>query len=419
MQERLLQFIWKEKYFNTADLVTESGEKLVIQDAGTFNPHQGPDFLDARIRLGDTTWAGNIELHIKSSEWNRHRHNDDPNYRNVILHVVWEDDERRLSEIIPTLVLAPRVSSIMLDRYKLLMDQRNVIACEGNIGEVPEGIWSAWKEELLGARLKRKSKLILQLLKESGSNWEECSWWWLARNFGGTVNAQFFEQVARSVPVKSLARHRNQVIQLEAILLGQANFLKPSNADPYVQLLQREYRHLQHKYGLVPVHGQAQMLRMRPAGFPTVRLAQLAMLLHKLPSLHHLLVEVETIREMEQMLEITANDFWHYHYTLGEAAPYQPKHLGSDMRTYLIINGIIPLVYTLGERLDHSGMKQKAARWMHSLPPERNSLVRSWERIGQVSDSAAGTQALTELKKNYCGVKRCLDCRLGHHLLNR
>ena len=417
MKENLLQYIWKEKYYQYTELVTESGEELVVLDTGHWNKHQGPDFLDARIRLNGTLWAGNIEIHIKSSQWYQHNHADDPHYRNVILHVVWEDDDSLLSSHMPTLVLQHRVSSIMLDKYNKLMQQPHSIPCQDLLHLVNTETWDEWKQVLLQERLRRKASLLLSSLHDTKNSWEEATWWWIARHFGGPVNAAFFEQVARSISTRILARHRNNLIQLEALLLGQANLLQESNVDPYVQLLQREYLFLRNKYQLKNVHGRAQLLRMRPAGFPAIRLAQLAMLVKQSGRLHFNILEATSLAELEKLLEITANDFWHYHYTLEEPTPFQPKHLGKDMQQHLIINAMAPLVFAFGTKQQHPHFKQRSVKCLENLDPEHNSILRSWKNAGVASLNAADSQSLTELRKCYCSAQRCLDCKIGQTII--
>ena len=419
MQERLLQYIWQEKYFNTNHLLTEGGEKLVIIDSGTWNNQQGPDFLDARLLLNGTRWAGHVEIHLKSSHWYQHHHTLDPNYRNVILHVVWEDDDKKLSCSLPTLVLQHRVPSIMLGRYEELMQQNHSIACQDSLPLVSSVLWEEWKANLLRQRLERKSSMVLNNLEIAKNNWEESTWWWVARHFGGPVNAVFFEQVAKSLSTKILSRHRNNIIQLEALLLGQGNFLQESNSDSYVQLLQREYQFLKNKYQLSFVHGQAQLLRMRPAGFPAIRLAQLAMLVHQSGRLHFSILESDRLKDMEKLLELTANDFWHYHYTLNEPTPYQPKHLGKEMQQNLLINAITPLLFAYGTRQHQANLVQRAINWLSELEPETNSIIRGWKVAGVQARNAADTQSLTELKKCYCNARKCLDCQVGRFLMNR
>lgn len=421
MQERLLQFIWQEKYFDSRDLRSQTGESITVLSTGELNPNQGPDFLNARILLNGIRWAGHVEIHTKSSFWHDHRHGPDPFYKNVILHVVWEDDDRQLSDILPTLVLQDRVSSVMLSRYHELMDTAGsaVIPCQAMLDQIPDSLWTEWKQELLTRRLKRKARRLLAMKEQAGNDWEKASWWWLASHFGGTVNAAFFEQVARTVDWKILSRQRQQVISIEALLLGQAGLLPESAADPYVQLLIREYQYLRNKNRLQPVHGKASKLRMRPASFPELRLAQLAMLLQQQPNLFSRILACRQWQEAEDLLNITANDFWHYHYQLDVATAYQPKHLGSDMARTLIINAIVPILYATGLYLEQSHYLQQAENWLTAIPREKNQVTDSWQRSGITIRHAADSQSLTELRKNYCALRKCLDCRICHELLNR
>lgn len=417
MKERLLQFIWQEKYFQLNNLVLESGEQLIIRDPGAWNHDQGPDFLNARILLDGTTWAGNVEIHVKSSQWYQHRHQTDPAYNNVILHVVWENDEPRLSASLPTLVLQHRVSAILLDRYEQLMQSGGQLVCQEWLPEISTSYWEAWKQQLIRGRIQRKAKDLLNLYKSCDHNWNDACWCWMARYMGSVVNGDFFEQVARSLPSRMMARHKDQVIQLEALLLGQANLLTASNPDPYVQLLQREYQFLQHKYQLPALHGRMQKLRMRPTAFPEVRLAQLAMLWHQQGMFSRNWLEAETLADITSALDITANDFWHYHFTLEEASPYQPKHTGEELIQQLLINVVIPYLYATGLQQQQPALQQKAINWLNSLPAERNALIKQWQRAGATAQTALESQALIELKKYYCEARRCLDCAIGRFLL--
>jgi hypothetical protein len=417
MKERLLQFIWQEKFFQLNNLVLETGEQLIIHDPGIWNHDQGPDFLNARILLDGTTWAGNVEIHVKSSQWYQHRHQTDPSYNNVILHVVWENDAPRLSASLPTLVLQHRVSAILLDRYEQLMQSGGQLVCQEWLPEITNDYWAGWKQQLILQRIQRKAKDLLNLYKSCNHNWNDACWCWMARYMGSVVNGDFFEQVAKSLPSRIMARHKDQVIQLEALLLGQANQLKESNPDPYVQLLQREYQFLQHKYQLPELHGRMQKLRMRPTAFPEVRLAQLAMLWHKQGMFSRSWLEAEKLSDIKRTLDITANDFWHYHFTLDEASPYQPKHTGEELIQQLLINVIIPFLYAAGVHQQQPALQQKAINWLSSLPAERNALIKQWQRAGATSETALESQALIELKKYYCEARRCLDCSIGRYLL--
>ena len=280
MTERLLQYIWQFQYFNARNLQTTQGESLQIIYNGTYNTNQGPDFLNAKIKTGSTTWAGNIEMHIKSSDWQTHQHSDDKNYKNVILHVVWLHDATVLLPF-PTLELQQLVSSVLLGKYEELMQSALFIPCQNHIKEVSALTFTAWKERLLIERLQQRALYVENLLAQNNQHWEESFWWMLAKNFGIKINADAFEKIAQSIPLNILAKHKNQVQQLEALLMGQAGILDKTFEDDYANMLAREYIFLQKKYGLKKAHAPIYFLRMRPANFPTIRLAQLAALIQQ------------------------------------------------------------------------------------------------------------------------------------------
>ncbi|MEI6947808.1 DUF2851 family protein [Paraflavisolibacter sp. H34] len=418
MTEKLLHYLWQFQYFNRSQLLTAGGEPLQVISTGRPNAHQGPDFTDAKIKIGDTLFAGSVELHYKASEWKKHGHETDPNYRNVVLHVVFENDEA-LHNNIPVLELHPHIPKLMLERYEGLMHSTAFIACASSTASVRDLVWVAWKERLLAERLTRKSDTILERLEQSRGHWEETFWWLLARNFGYRVNADAFEAVARSLPVTLLARHKSSIHQLEALLLGQAGLLEREGEDPYVQLLRREYRFLQAKCGLkhilLPVH----FLRMRPPNFPTVRLAQLAMLVHGSTHLFSKVLETDSLKEVRQWLDVTANDFWHYHYTLGEASGFRPKKLGAAMAENIIINTLVPVLFAYGRYHGEEGYKTKALRWLEEAAAEENAIISGFRELPVASRSAYDSQALLELKNEYCDHKRCLECSIGNSLLKQ
>jgi len=281
MTEKLLQCIWQFQYFNRNELQTESGEPLQIIYPGKFNTNQGPDFLEAKIIIDKTTWAGNIELHIKTSDWEKHNHSDDKNYKNVILHVVWENDFYLPQNNIPLIILHHRVSKLLLIRYEEWMNSQSFIPCEKNISQVNEIIWTTWKQRLLIERLQRKSKLVEDYLHQNNNHWEETFWWPLARNFGYTINAEAFEAMAKTISVNMLAKHKNQIHQLEALLAGQCGLLDNDFTETYLIMLQKEYSFLKKKYQLQSINQPVHFLRMRPGNFPTIRLAQLAVLIQQ------------------------------------------------------------------------------------------------------------------------------------------
>lgn len=417
MNERLLQFIWQFRYFNTASLLTTEQEKVLIIHPGRYNTNQGPDFLDAKVRIAGTLWAGNIELHVLSGDWNIHGHSGDANYNNVILHVVWEDD-RATSNNIPVIELKDRVSKMLLQHYQEMMGSASFIPCAGNILTVSPLTWVAWKERLAIERLMQKTKQVGAFQQSNHNHWEETCWWMTARNFGIRVNAGLFEDVARSIPVGLLAKHKYQLHQLEALLFGQAGLLERTFSEAYPKMLQKEFRFLKQKYKLRQVHKPVHFLRMRPAAFPTIRLAQLAMLVYNSSHLFSSLKEAASIKELRALLDVTANDYWHYHYVFDEGTAYAPKKLGRLMTDNIIINTIVPLLFAYGHHTGDNALKEKALNWLQSAGPEKNSITKGFDEAGVVQKNAFDTQALLQLKQAYCDQKRCLDCAVGCKILS-
>jgi len=420
MNEKLLQFIWQFQYYNKAHLTTADGTSLTILHPGTLNTNQGPDFSEARIRTGNTTWAGNIEIHVQASDWNVHKHADDMNYSNIILHVVWINDIQLTdgnSEPVPTLELQPLVSKIMLQHYDQLMQAKGFVPCDNHLPLLSEMGWLAWKERLAAERLQRKAVAVLGLLQQAGNHWEEVFWWMLAKNFGMKVNAVAFEQIAKSIPVNILAKHKYQLNQLEALLLGQALLLNVDFEEDYPKLLQREYTFLSAKYQLKPINKAPDFLRMRPANFPTVRLAQLAALVFKSTHLFSRILEIETIEQLHKLLNVTANDYWHYHYRFDETTDYKPKNLGMLMTDNIIINTVVPVLFAYGLYHKKQEAKDKAVHYLSNLSAEVNSITKQWKAKDVTNKNALDSQALIELKNNYCNEKRCLNCAVGNKLL--
>ena len=416
MTERLLQFIWQFQHYNKQELYLSPAEPLQIIYPGTYNINQGPDFIHARIKINQTQLAGSIELHVRTSDWLKHKHDEDQNYRNIILHVVWENDLDGFSAV-PILSLQNRVPRSLLQQYEQWMKQPAFIPCNHQVIEVSELIWNGWKDRLLAERLMRKSSTIQQYLRQNNHHWEETFWWLLARHFGTHVNASAFEAMARTVPIQILAKNRSRIHQLEALLMGQAGLLNKEFAEDYPSLLQSEYKYLQKKYNLRHNSEAVFFLRMRPGNFPTIRLAQLAMLIHRSSRLFTEIKETTELKIVKKMLDVTANDYWHYHYILDEASSFKPKRVGAQMINSLIINSIGPLLYTYGLVMNDSTCKNKAVRWLEETAPEKNKLTDGFTRLGVSFQNACDTQALIELKTLYCDVRRCLDCSIGNALL--
>jgi len=413
--EKLLQYIWQFQYFNKSELQTLKGERLQIIFPGKLNTNQGPDFLNAQIRIDNTVLVGSVELHLKSSQWNEHGHSSDINYKNVILHVVFENDLPQFS--IPVLELQPRIPKLLLDKYSGLMNSSSFIACAHSVSEVKEMIWLSWKERLLAERLTRKSALVFKFLEENNAHWEESFWWLLARNFGVKVNSEAFEVMARSLSINILSRHKNQIHQLEALLLGQAGLLASGFKEDYPRLLQREYAFLSKKYDLKPVRLPVHFLRMRPGNFPTIRLSQLAALIQNSAHLFSRILEINKLSEVRKLLDVAANDYWHYHYRFDEGSSFKRKVIGKDMADNIIINTIVPVLFSYGLYRKEEECKGKALRWLEETPAELNSITKGFSNLHLPSHSAFDSQAFIELKTQYCDQKRCLRCAVGNALL--
>lgn len=418
MNERLLQFIWQYLYFNQDQLTATNGQEIQILSQGILNSNQGPDFLHAKIIMNQITWAGNIELHIKTSDWDKHGHTHDEHYNNIILHVVWEHD-LKVDQSIPVLELKNRISNSLLSRYNELMQQNHFIPCENQITGIEELIWMSWKERMVAERLFEKNEKINQLLKQTNFHWEEVFWQMLARNFGIPVNTDAFEAVAKSIPVTILAKHKNQIHQLEALLLGQAGLLNLEFTENYPVLLKKEYQFLKKKHQLQPTSVLMNFLRMRPSNFPTIRLAQLAMLIHESSHLFSKILEANDLETIKKLLSVTANDYWHYHYTLNETSAYKEKKLGNMMVENILINTIIPVLFSYAMHHNKEELKQKAIQWLQQLPKEKNSVTKKWESCTVKHENAFDSQALFYLKKNFCAAKLCLNCAIGNRILKK
>lgn len=422
MNEELLHFIWKFQYLNTSSLTCTTGNEIVILQPGIHNQNQGPDFLDARIQIGDTVWAGHVEMHVFARDWIVHGHTGDENYKNVILHVVWENDEPirdHRGQWIPTLELKGRVATTMLDRYRHLMELPHHIPCTGHVHRLTHLSLLNWKERLVVERLQEKTKAIQNKLSQSKGHWEEVFWRLTAKNFGVKVNAAVFEMIAETLPVSLLQKHKHNRIQIEALLFGQARLLERPFVDKYPVMLRKEYQFYKKKYGLRPVDGLLQFLRMRPANFPTLRLSQLAGLIFEGERLFSKIRDAKEASEVYQLFNVCANDYWHYHYVFDEESAFLEKNLGKQMIYNLLINTVVPLLYAYGKITGDDAQSEKAIYWLTGLPAENNRVTRAFEAVELENKTAFDSQALYQLKTHYCDVKSCLQCAIGVSILGK
>ncbi|KAA9038432.1 DUF2851 family protein [Ginsengibacter hankyongi] len=422
MKEDLLQYIWQFQYFNNSELVTSSGEPIQVIKTGNYNTNQGADFIDAKIKIGKTTWAGNVELHLNSSDWNVHNHSADSNFNNVILHVVWNNNvliKDKHGNNLATVELKNRVPKLLLEKYRMLMDSSHFIPCENQLPEVNELTLSNWKQRLVAERLIEKSKNTLAILKETNFHWEETFWWLIAANFGIKVNSDLFQKVARSIPVSILAKHKNSIPQVEALLFGTAGLLVSEFIEKYPLMLKKEFSFYQKKYNLKAVDGELSFLRMRPANFPTIRLAQLAMLIHESEHLFSKIKDATSLKEIKKMLDVSANDYWHYHYIFDETSGYKVKTIGKQMIDNIIINTIIPTLFAYGLNHNEEVYKDKAIKWLEEIAAEKNNITKAFEKLNFLNKNALDSQALIQLKNEYCNKKLCPHCAIGNTLLKR
>ncbi|MBC7773881.1 MAG: DUF2851 family protein [Phycisphaerae bacterium] len=421
MRESFLHFLWRTRRFNAQNLLTTENQPIEIQIVGEQNTHAGPDFFNARLRIGDTIWAGNVEMHLQSSEWIVHGHCNDPAYDNVVLHVVLEEDQpilRGNGERIPCLELKDRIPPKILENYERLEHEQAWIPCQHFFRQVPVVIRLNWLDRLLVERLEMKTTAIAEALQATENHWEEAFYRLLARNFGLKVNAEPFEALARSLPLLTLAKHKSSLLQVEALLFGQAGFLQEKLKDEWPIELAREYRHLAHKYGLEPLpKSQWKFLRLRPANFPTVRLAQFAGLIHQSAHLFSKILEANNLREIENLFDVQPSGYWSDHFQFDKPSIKREKTLGRDFVHLVVINTIVPFLFHYGKTKELEAPQKRALALLEELPPESNTILDGWTALSVPARHAFQTQALIHLKTRYCDQKRCLECAVGNAIL--
>lgn len=417
MQEAFVQFIWKMQLFTASTLSTTDGEPISIIQRGELNTHSGPDFLHARIRIGETLWVGNVEIHLRSSGWLAHQHHTDRAYDNVILHVVYEHDMPHSD--IPTLEIKNIIDPGLADRYTYLMQTASWIPCEKHIPQVPPIVIHKHLDRMLAERLEEKAMRFEQRLVLNNNDWEETCYQLIARGFGTNVNADPFERVARSLPLKTILRHHDQPTQIESLLFGQAGLLEGNFKSVYPHRLRAEYIFLRKKYGLEPIRAlEWKFLRMRPANFPTIRLSQLAAFIAGREKVFSHMLEIRSAKEIATLFAVEASPFWQEHYHFKKATKKAPGGIGEDMIHLLIINTFAPLLFLYGKQTGESRFITRAVELLEQVPAEKNTIMRHWEAIGVHALHAGETQGLLHLKDTYCSHKRCLECPIGYRMLN-
>ncbi|MDH6357683.1 DUF2851 family protein [Parabacteroides sp. PF5-9] len=419
--ERLLHYVWKYKLYPSQELTTTLGIPFTVIDPGLPNTDAGPDFFNAKIKINDTIWAGCIEIHENASDWYRHHHDINKAYDSVILHVTGHDDSevyRTNGEQIPQAVLP--VSETIRRNIEWLLHQDKPIPCLSVIKEIDSFYLSGWLDALRSERLERKMQDIFHLLEQYSDDWNEVFYIILTRNFGFGVNSDAFEWLARSLPLRCILKQRNSHSQVEALLFGQAGLLEDEENCYYYRLLQREYRFLRKKFNLTPLEQSLfKNLRIRPGNFPHVKIAQLATILMQHDTLFSALLEASTPREIKDYFRVHPSDYWKRHYHFKNFSPENEKKISENMLNILLINTVIPMFFSWGRKKNRPEYCDRAIRLLESIPPERNSIITTFTQAGISVHNAGDTQALIQLKREYCEKKKCLYCRIGFRFLKR
>ena len=421
MKEDFLHYLWKYQLFDISKLSTIQSEKISIFKTGIHNFDTGPDFLNAKIVIAGQLWFGNVEIHLKSSDWYVHNHEEDKNYDATILHVVWEYDVEVFVKdniAVPTLELKNIVDKQILKNYKKLTSGKvSWIPCENQLKEIKPFTKQNWLERLYIERLENKSKLIHQLLKNSNNDWEQVLFILIAKNFGLKKNSEAFLLMSQSIPFTILRKEKSNQLKLEALLFGQSGMLKNTIEDSYYMNLRNEYKYLKHKYQLTEIgEKQFQFFRMRPHNFPTIRIAQLAALYRKQENLFSKLMNADSIESIYDIFQIKINDFWKNHYTFSKESKKSNKKLTRSFIDLLIVNTIIPLKFSYQKSLNTLN-EEELFNLMKALKPEKNTIISKFSEFKMKAINAFESQALLELKNNYCAKKRCLQCAIGNQIL--
>ena len=421
MNEDFLHYVWKYQLFSIHNLKTTTKEDLTILKTGSHNHNSGPDFFNSQLKIDNQLWVGNVEIHLKSSDWYAHHHEVDENYDAVILHIVWEDDATifmKDNKPLPVLILKDFVFKSALNNYRNLFSaKQRWIPCEKEISSVDDFTLGNWKERLFFERLERKSTEMNQLLEANQNDFEAVLFQLLAKNFGLKVNGDAFLNLAKSFNFSILRKVRFDEQQLSALLFGQAGFLEEVIEDEYHQQLKKEYKYLQHKYDLQPiVNMQFSFFRMRPPNFPTIRISQLVALYHIHQNLFSKMMQIETLKGFYELFEVNVNPFWKTHYTFDKISKSSPKKLTKSFVDLLLINTIIPLKF-LYQKNRGEVDENEFLVILKKIKSEKNSIISKFDEIGVAVKSAYESQALLELKNNYCAKKLCLQCVIGVKLL--
>ncbi|MDR1809796.1 MAG: DUF2851 family protein [Prevotella sp.] len=416
--EQLLHYVWKYRLF-CDDLATTDGQTVEVIDAGIHNTNGGPDFFNAKIKVGDKIWAGNVEIHVSSKDWYKHRHNTDPAYNSVILHVVeYADCETRneAGQQVPQCRIT--YSKRLKDNVDYLLHVDAGLPCCNYIGALPPVHLNGWLNRMLIGRLERKASDIFRHLDNSNGSWEEVFYILLTRNFGFGLNSDIFERLALSLPLRYIQKQGDSIQQIEALLFGQAGLLGDNPPDEYSSALLQEYLFLKNKYNLAPLDTHLFMrLRVRPSGSPYIRLAQLAMLLHKAQGMFSKIVQCRDLGQIRLLFHENASEYWQTHYSFGCESPRKSKYPGDSSLDVILINTVSPILFAYGRNTGNEELCERATAFLEQIKPESNYITRDFAMAHVRARNAYDSQAMIQLRKEYCDKRKCLYCRVGFRIL--
>ncbi len=423
MNEAFLHYIWQFQYFNSQNLQTTQKEAVQVIKAGYWNTDSGADFQQAEVFIDGIRWIGSVEIHLNSTDWQAHQHSQNNRYNNVILHVVWRDNAPTIAQrpdgsLIPTLVLEGRVKLEVLEKYHYYINSQHDIPCEKQFATVNNLQKMSMLDYVLAQRLQKKAEKITTLLHAQTGDWEEATYQWLAQSFGFKVNNEAFLALAQATPYRIFQKNKDSLTSIEALLFGQASLLPQNPTDEYSKNLVEKYNYLRHKYSLSPIAAAHwKFMRLRPANFPTVRIAQLATLLYQQSHWFSALLAIEDIKAMQQFFKLQQSAYWQAHYDFGKTASQISHELGKESINNLIINTVAPLLAAYSQQQDNELFMERALSLLEGLPPEHNKITQRWEDVGLTIRTAFDSQASIELYNEFCTKKRCLQCRIGKELI--
>lgn len=422
MREEFLHYVWQFQNWSDVALYTTNNKRVQVLHAGSINVDAGPDFFNAQIIVGKQRWAGNIEIHIRSSDWYAHNHHQDKRYNAVILHVVWEHDVEVYREDetpIPVLELKGYVAKNLLYNYQQLKDKPTAwIACQDQLASVSKFTIDSWLERVYFERLERKAKELIKDAEQNKYHWEALLFSNLARNFGLKVNGEAFYQMAMSIPFHVVQKCQANSLQLEALFMGQSGLLEDVIDDVYYKQLQAEYRFLRSKFSLIPIASPPKFFRLRPYNFPTIRLSQLASLYYANSALFSEWIKGMEITDFYSKYKVKATDYWDSHYNFGVPSTMRSKQLSKSFIDLLLINTLVPLQFVYSNYIGEENSEAIIAL-IEQLSAENNSIISNYKKYGVKAENALQSQALLQLYTNYCMPKRCLSCGIGNAILKK